>query len=186
MSSIFFIQRRNFYNNIPEHIMDPQIQQNTRTALLDELNFRRALQPRDHGAIKAILTVRRLAQELENDGKRPFFTIFDDWFCLFFWFRNIVMASKIYSTFALASLQWQNPNLNQNETYCWLLKDCKWSFPDYIVVLIRCVLNVYWRIPTLKDLDLPCLSSENHLTAGYIHPVIRHLFAHNPSHFAQR
>ncbi|EIE82537.1 hypothetical protein G6F46_013307 [Rhizopus delemar] len=47
------------------------------------------------------------------------------------------------------------------------------------------LLAIEGLIPTLKDLDLPCLSSENHLTAGYIHPVIQYLFAHNPSHFAQ-
>ncbi|CAO3680129.1 unnamed protein product [Rhizopus microsporus] len=44
------------------------------------------------------------------------------------------------------------------------------------------LLAIEALMPTLKDLDLPCLSSESHLTAVYIHPLIQHLFADNPSH----
>ncbi|ORX62308.1 hypothetical protein DM01DRAFT_1403976 [Hesseltinella vesiculosa] len=133
MSSILFIQRRNFYNNIPEHIMDPQIQQNTRTVLLNELNFRRTLQPGDHEAIKAILT------EYRDDIKDMLDVRID-----------------------LLTMAKAKPEPERNV-----------------------LLAIEGLIPTLKDLDLPCLSSENHLTAGYIHPVIQHLFAHNPSHIAQ-
>ncbi|KAI9320109.1 hypothetical protein BX666DRAFT_2018168 [Dichotomocladium elegans] len=125
MSSIFFIQRRNFYNNIPEHIMDPHIQRNTRVAL-DELNFRRALQPRDHGAIKAILT------EYRDDIKD-------------------ILGVRI----GLLTMAKSKPE------------------PEGNVLLAIEGVSDHFQIISLF------------LFVVLHRPVIQHLFAHNPSHFAQ-